>query len=1112
MEIGESAAAAKDASSTQSDASRDERIWLSRQAAPEWAVGEEGFKEEERQQALSWIRNLPEARQQEVQLDVKECVIEDFKVCQDDDGGGVDDFEDECITDSGEEEDDDDDPLDLLCNLILPEEFKDTDDDEDEWIVSLDPEVTMAGLFSEIGGNCDGKVQQDFSVFSVWSQEEVTDTRVAGNYNSINDHIDGNCLKSCASPHCMEAFRLCMPPYYNCDSESKCQHGPYSWLPRPTVEDNNIDAVPSSAVPLDHHSMERMEEQIEALMLPDRLASPGDHLVLLCLEVWAPRRLENISYLLPDPKVHPIRLAAWTRLDLNSGKSASGVLECCSSDDLGLIEDICEIARDADILLGYYVEARPAMASSWEYVNRRAAAIGRLNLVDRLSRRKRFKKESDLYPLLHRIDGRMVGSVWRLLSNDAVFSSPHNDYSFEAIVRERLGIAIPAWQDDVEENAKWYLQAKTRLSLALVAELFGRSCEFARLFGLASLEEVFTRGSQYRVESLMMRMSRLEGKSTSSSSFLAVSPSRAQVKSMMAARAMPLTLEPASGLWVDPVMVFDFQSLYPSLMISHNYCFTTCLGRSAALPCLYGAGCWMEGTGLSNTADVRISPSGTAFVGAETREGLLPRMLSELLQARVQVKGQMRKIADKEGPVYRRLNASQLGLKYMANVIYGYTGAAFSGRMPSVEVADSIVSSGRAALQRAIRLVQEDPRWLGRLEVLYGDTDSLFVRLLPRPDTKDALNEARQIGKEIAEMVTAAFPRPMRLVFEKIYWPCLPMSKKRYAGWRWEPTRGADEPEHLAGPHALCLTPKPLFEAKGTESIRRDSAPLVGRILGETLDLLFRTRDLSLVREFLTDRIREIRKACNHPHLATISWGDLVIRRAVRSPSHYKGWTEIDNIEFDGESEESAKENGNRMQRISTRSTRLPPAALVAIARQRSDPNDGVTPGERVPFLVIDLSGRNDSPQPLSSACVDPGWFVRQRRASGEAPRPSATYYIWKQVIPALNRALLPILTNNSAGETLQAWWRSADDDCMEDGPQRRSDETETDPHEDAWKMVWRRQRQEATNENLRRSAWNCCRSTVLVEECLMGDGVPLCWSLSCPLMWRSVQRDASDH
>lgn len=42
---------------------------------------------------------------------------------------------------------------------------------------------------------------------------------------------------------------------------------------------------------------------------------------------------------------------------------------------------------------------------------------------------------------------------------------------------------------------------------------------------------------------------------------------------------MPLILEPMSAFYSSPLVVLDFQSLYPSIMIAYNYCYSTCLGR-----------------------------------------------------------------------------------------------------------------------------------------------------------------------------------------------------------------------------------------------------------------------------------------------------------------------------------------------------------------------------------------------------------------------------------------------------------------------------------------------------------------------------------------------------
>ena len=103
-----------------------------------------------------------------------------------------------------------------------------------------------------------------------------------------------------------------------------------------------------------------------------------------------------------------------------------------------------------------------------------------------------------------------------------------------------------------------------------------RTSEFARLFGILFFE-VISRGSQFRVEAIMLRIAHPKN-------FVMLSPSKDQVRNQRAPEALPLILEPESKFYTSPVLVLDFQSLYPSMMIAYNICFSTCLGKVTAAP------------------------------------------------------------------------------------------------------------------------------------------------------------------------------------------------------------------------------------------------------------------------------------------------------------------------------------------------------------------------------------------------------------------------------------------------------------------------------------------------------------------------------------------------
>ena len=59
-------------------------------------------------------------------------------------------------------------------------------------------------------------------------------------------------------------------------------------------------------------------------------------------------------------------------------------------------------------------------------------------------------------------------------------------------------------------------------------------------------------------------------------------------------------------------------------------------------------------------------------------------------------------------------------------------------------------------------------------KVIYGDTDSVMVKF-----GVDTVAEAMVLGREAAGFVSEKFVKPIKLEFEKVYYPYLLINKKR---------------------------------------------------------------------------------------------------------------------------------------------------------------------------------------------------------------------------------------------------------------------------------------------------------------------------------------------
>ena len=359
--------------------------------------------------------------------------------------------------------------------------------------------------------------------------------------------------------------------------------------------------------------------------------------------------------------------------------------------------------NDPDILVCY------DMKLSLYYLLRRAKLKYSMDLLVRLSRipqqqdqstraRSHMSAEGNDLPV---IVGRILLDLWKILRSEITL----NIYTFENVVYHVLHERVPHYDYDL--LSKWFIDEGTHPSFGLrnltsvldygwtrsignfrlidALNLINKTSEFARIYGI-EFYHVLSRGSQYRVESMMIRLAKCWN-------FVTVTPDTMQRLHMRAPECIPLTLEPMSTVYFSPVAVLDFQSLYPSIIIAYNLCFSTCLGRIDQLdqqgPFKFGCtSLTVPDRALSDMdleTDVFCSPNGVAFVQKRQRRGVLPVMLEEILATRIMVKNTM-KLIDKKSTLYKTLDARQLCLKLIANVTFGYTSANFSGRMPSVEV------------------------------------------------------------------------------------------------------------------------------------------------------------------------------------------------------------------------------------------------------------------------------------------------------------------------------------------------------------------------------------------------------------------------------------------
>jgi DNA polymerase delta subunit 1 len=93
-----------------------------------------------------------------------------------------------------------------------------------------------------------------------------------------------------------------------------------------------------------------------------------------------------------------------------------------------------------------------------------------------------------------------------------------------------------------------------------------------------------------------------------------------------------VVIEPTRGYFQDPVAVLDFASLYPSIMMAHNLCYSTLIPPYKLKE--------ME------VNKYEKSPNGDYFVKKNVVRGVLPQILEDLISARHKVKAKLETVTD----------------------------------------------------------------------------------------------------------------------------------------------------------------------------------------------------------------------------------------------------------------------------------------------------------------------------------------------------------------------------------------------------------------------------------------------------------------------------------
>ncbi len=381
-----------------------------------------------------------------------------------------------------------------------------------------------------------------------------------------------------------------------------------------------------------------------------------------------------------------------------------------------------------------------------------------------------------------------------------------NSVSNELLNEKKVDVDLDnlskVWDEKPKELEKYcdYNLQDSRLTFKLAEKILPNIIEMVKIVGLP-MDETTRMGFSQLVEWYLIKQAK---------NFNEICPNKPKYENirdrMINRYKGAFVFEPIPGLYKN-IVIFDFRSLYPTIISSHNIS-----------PGTLNCECCRE-----SAAKAPIDEEEYWF--CKNKKGFLPTVIEELIKRRMRIKEMMKKSKS------ILLDARQNNLKVLSNAFYGYFGF-FNARWYSIECARSITAWGRYYIHKVI-----DSSEKKGFKVIYSDTDSIFLSL----DGK-----TKSDAKQFAESINPSLPGIMELEYEGFYPAALFVSAK--AG-----------PYGAKKKYALLDSDNKVY-IKGFETVRRNWSFIAKEVQKKVLDIILKDNNPDKALRYVRSIVDELRE------------------------------------------------------------------------------------------------------------------------------------------------------------------------------------------------------------------------------------------------------------